>query len=190
MKKGKFTILIILLLAMIGLTSGLIAAWLTDTKTTPPTTFTVGDVKYTWNGTTVSDGTPIVPGQNLIVDLFHLTNESTIDSELRVKIIANYTLEGETESHDALHLFKDLSLMSGWVYKDEFWYYEPEGISTIAPTVTTVNVIDTLILDGSQVGNTYSKAAFTIQFIFEAKQKDYVTWEELGNARIDFSTGI
>ena len=49
MKKGKFTILIILLLAMIGLTSGFIAAWLTDTKTTPQTTFTVGDVEFTWN---------------------------------------------------------------------------------------------------------------------------------------------
>lgn len=187
MKKGKFTILIILLLAMIGLTSGFIAAWLTDTKTTPQTTFTVGDVEFTWNGATIPTTAPIVPGQNLIATPYYLANTSTVDSELRVQIIATYTLAGETESEDAIHLFSNLSLMSGWNYDsdDLKWYYS----STIAPTDTTVNVIDKLILDGWQVGNSFSKAELKIQFVFEAKQKDYVTWEELGTAGFNFTTG-
>lgn len=77
--------------------------------------------------------------------------------------------------------------MSGWNYDsdDLKWYYS----STIAPTDTTVNVIDTLILDGWQVGNSFSKAELKIQFVFEAKQKDYVTWEKLGTAGFNFTTG-
>ncbi|HEY8395364.1 MAG TPA: hypothetical protein VIK96_01145 [Bacilli bacterium] len=187
MKKGRVVILIVLLFAMIAVTSTLIAAWLTDKKSTSSTTFTVGDVEFTWNGAMIPTTNPIVPGQNLIQTPFYLANTSTVTSQLRVQILATYKLEGSSESVDAIPLFKDLSLMTGWTLsEDGKWYHDAD----IATTDTTIDVIDTLVLDGSKVGNTFSKASFTVQFVFEAKQKEYVTWEELGTAVIDFSTGI
>lgn len=187
MKKSKVIILSVLLFAMLALTSKLIAAWLTDTKSTSSTTFTVGDVKFSWNGATISADAPIVPGQNLIGSKFYLANASTVDAELRVEIIAAYTLAGSSDEVDALELFKDLSLMDGWeLNSDGKWYYD----ATITPDDEMIDVIDTLVLDGLKVGNLFANASFTVQFVFEAKQKDFVTWEELGEAKINFGTGL
>lgn len=188
MKKSKVIILSVLLFAMLALTSKLIAAWLTDTKSTSSTTFTVGDVKFSWNGATISADAPIVPGQNLIGSKFYLANASTVDAELRVEIIAAYTLAGSSDEVDALELFKDLSLMDGWELNSEDgkWYYD----ATITPDDETIDVIDTLVLDGLKVGNLFANASFTVQFVFEAKQKDFVTWEKLGEPEINFETGL
>ena len=79
MKKSKVIILSVLLFAMLALTSTLIAAWLTDTKSTSSTTFTVGDVKLPERRDDFR-GCPIVPGQNLIGSKFYLANASTVDA--------------------------------------------------------------------------------------------------------------
>lgn len=191
MKKGKIIILSVLLLALVALTSTLIAAWLTDTKTTPPTEFTVGDVKFQWVSPTWATG-PIVPGQDLIPDSgtpdmnrLYLTNTSTVKTQLRVKVTAIVTLSGQSTGTDAIDLLYNFSLMDGWTFNqsENTWYYN----SVINPQ-TSVDVINTLVLDGAKVGNTYSQATLKVSFLFEAKQAEYVTWEQLG--QIDFETGL
>ncbi|MDD4000563.1 MAG: hypothetical protein PHX62_06700 [Bacilli bacterium] len=193
MKKRRIIILIVLLLAMAGITSAFISAWLTDTDTTGPTTFTVGDVEYTWVPGTLAES-PIVPGQDLITGTYSLTNTSNVNSELRVKIYATYTLDGTETAEDALDLFETISLMTGWTLNetDGKWYYTVTGDNptTITPSITSINVIDELVLDGAKVGNLYTKATFAFTFEFEAKQKDYVEWEDLGVANFDFGEGI
>ncbi len=173
-------------MALVGITSALISAWLTDTKSTPSTTFTVGDVEFEWSGSTITTDSIIVPGDNLIAETFSLLNSSNIDTEIRVEIITTYTLEGSQEAIAANDLFEPITLEAGWTRNGNLWTYD----STILPTTTSVEVISTLMLNGSLVGNSYTGAEFKVIFKFEAKQKANVTWEELGTAEIDFGSGI
>ena len=139
MKKSKVIILSVLLFAMLALTSKLIAAWLTDTKSTSSTTFTVGDVKFSWNGATISADAPIVRAE-LDRKQVLSCNASTVDAELRVEIIAAYTLAGSNDEVSARAL-QGLSLMDGWELNSEDgkWYYD----ATITPDDEAIDVIDT-----------------------------------------------
>lgn len=185
MKSKKIWILIIGLAISVGLITGGILAWLTDTKTTPQQTFTVGEVTYEWTaGNFVSS--PVVPGQNIIATPYKLTNTSNIESELRVAISITYG-----EDNDATDLVV-YTLDSNWVLEtDGFYYYqagEPvDGKYPVAPQ-TDVDVITGLMLDGALVGNTFSNVEFTVSMTFHAKQANYVTWAQLGS--INFSTGL
>lgn len=193
--KNKKTIIILFLslIILVALTTATIAAWLTDSKTTPDITFTVGEVKYTWSGSTVSS--PVVPGQELISTPYTLTNDSNVATELRVKVeVTSSTLSG-----NAQHLC-NLGMKSGWVLEatDGLWYYrgtdtvfeETSQKYKIPTTVSTITVVESLKLDGSKVGNTHKNDTITVMFTFEAKQNDYVTWDQLGTAQIDFTTGL
>lgn len=194
MKKGNKIILLGgLLLILVGLTISFMVAWLTDTKETEETTFTVGKVELTWSGEMINS--PVVPGQNLVNTSYTLTNSSNVKTELRVKITITSSLL-ETDATD----YVILTLGEGWVKNNDYWYYQ--GLDTeeiiedevtkykIAPTITSIEVVKSIILDGTKVGNTFSETTFNVQLMFEAKQSDYVTWEQLGTANIDFSKGI
>ncbi|MDD3192054.1 MAG: hypothetical protein PHP41_04820, partial [Bacilli bacterium] len=141
---------------------------------------------------TIADTTKIVPGQNLIATSYTLTNGSNIETELRVKI----TMTSSYLAGDASSII-DLTMGTGWVQSGDYWYLqgspavEASGKYSIPATATTpITVVTSIILDGSLVGNVYSTTTITINFLFEAKQTDYVTWAELGSANIDFSTGL
>lgn len=189
MNKKRIWILLMALAVTLGLITGGVLAWLTDTKTTPEKTFTVGDVTYIWTeGVITSDN--VVPGQNLITTAFNLMNTSNVESELRLLIHITY-LEGAIPT-DASNLV-EYTLASGWVLEttDGYYYYRPgvevDGKYPIAPA-TKVDVLSELSLDGSLVGNSFSGKVFTIKIIFEAKQANYVTWAQLGT--INFETGL
>lgn len=201
MKKIKKSVylVIIMLLGVVGLTAYAVTAWLTDTDTTGPSTFTVGDVEYSWSGELVTS-THVVPGQELVdvndadtdeEGIFQLTNASNVASELRVKITAvtNYP----AADTDALGLLT-LVLGSNWALNSDGYYYyivtgSPDN-PIIAAGAQVLPVLISLKLDGSKVGNDYTGATFTLTLMFEAKQAAYVTWEQLGTANIDFSTGL
>ena len=51
-----------------------------------------------------------------------------------------------------------------------------------------LSVLTSLKLDGSKVGNDFRLLNLTIEMVFEAKQSDYVTWQQLGT--IHFSTEL
>jgi hypothetical protein len=192
MKIKKIYILILGLIIAVGALTGSILAWLTDTGTTADKTFTVGDVTYTWTPGTLVDN-PVVPGQNIIATLspYQLTNSSTVDSEIRMRITITYD-EGTAPSADHAVDATDLvifTLGTGWVYDTDAYYYT-KGTAVPATNTTPFNVLTGLVLDGAQVGNDFSGIVFTMSLVFEAKQADYVTWAELGTANIDFGTGL
>ena len=83
MKIKKIWLLIMGLAVSVGLVTGGILAWLTSTgATTPEQTFTVGDVTMNWTAGSFVTG-PVVPGQNVIANPYHLTNTSNVTSELK-----------------------------------------------------------------------------------------------------------
>ncbi|MCK9536711.1 MAG: hypothetical protein M0R05_03910 [Bacilli bacterium] len=195
MKNKKLIIVLsILLLAIIGLMTNLIVAWLTDTAKTGPTDFTLGQVSFAWSGAITTE--LVVPGENIVTSEYKLTNSSTIPTELRVKIDINSAyLAGDGSEYVVL------AISDGWVLdNDDYYYYR--GIDTVsegeAPdikykiptTVTTISVLTEVILDGAKVGNVFGGTEFTITFTFEAKQNDFVDWATLGTSNIDFSTGL
>ncbi|MFA7131533.1 MAG: hypothetical protein WC167_06880, partial [Bacilli bacterium] len=51
-----------------------------------------------------------------------------------------------------------------------------------------LSVLTSLKLDGSKVGNDFRLLELTIEMVFEAKQSDFVTWQQLGT--INFTTGL
>ncbi|MFA5692196.1 MAG: hypothetical protein WC907_01155 [Acholeplasmataceae bacterium] len=187
MKNKKLYLLILGIVILLGVATGGIIAWLTDTDTTNSKTFTVGEVSYVWTEGTLEDDF-IVPGQEIIETSYKLKNTSNVSSELRVKITITY---GDPEV-DAIDLFDNFALANDWDKDGDYYYYKPNGNEKIEPeeTPTDFDVLDSLILDGSKVGNDFRNVEFTITLKFEAKQAEFVTWEQLGTANIDFGTGL
>ena len=210
MKNRKIIFLSLGLLLIVTTLVISISAWLTDTDEIDGSTFTVGDVSYTLNGNFIPSAI-VVPGQPLLAEEFTLTNNSTVSSELR--ILVDYTFRKEDANNPGTWI--DVEVSSGlngllsisetpqesggfslhidWKENLEgqpagYWYYSPSSGTEIPAESQNIPILSNLMLDGSKVGNTYSKHRLYIKFTFQAKQKEYVTWENLGS--IDFSTGL
>lgn len=160
-----------------------------DTEKTPKITLKSGKVVYSLKGSTGSGY--VVPGQNLIDEAFTLTNESTIDSQLRFKILI--VLNNETLELTDERIINDIEASIGSDFElistDGYYYFGGiEGVVSKTKT-TPITIVSEVILDGAFVKNEYADKNVKISFVFEAKQADHVTWEVLGTEDIDFSTG-
>lgn len=216
MKNKKIILLGFGLLLVVTTLVVSIAAWLTDVDETPNTTFTIGNVEYSIVGDFIADGI-IVPGQQLITTtevsqgvnevVIKLTNKSTVNSKIRLRIEVKVDDEAITTLAGLSSIFTTgnpgggFALPTDWkqnLVEELTWYYGAavSGVDAndlgaiILPSTKVIPVLNSLKLDGSKVGNDYAKKGLTIKFIFEAKQADYVTWEQLATASINFSTGI
>lgn len=184
--KKKVALLSVILLGIVALSVVMIRAWLTDSNTTGPINMTVGKVKFTFEGELVETGENewIVPGQNLVKKAFQLTNESNIGTELRCKIDIKYDNDIDGKSL----IICDLD-DNKWILDGEYYYFRDVNIADslsqtgkyiIPKGNQVIPIFSSIVLDGSLVDNTFSGKVFTMTIIFEAKQSDYVTWEELG----------
>lgn len=216
MKNKKILLLFLLLIGFMVYTTSMISAWLTDTKETGPLTMTVGDIEYTWAGD-LTEEVPIVPGQELVEagNAFRLINESTIESEIRVLMsiqvkkqdvsevytdwLDAYSIDASNPVGSAAKLFivfgsnwaKETNATTRVLGETTYNVHEYRYSQTVeALDDTPIDFITSMMLNGWTVGNEYENASFKITLIFEAKQKDYVTWTELGTQSIDFSTGL
>jgi hypothetical protein len=189
---------LIVLAALVLITTYTISAWLTDTKTTGKTTFTIGQVVYTWSGSLkeFDENEHIVPGQELVDEPFALTNASTVSSELRFKFTS--TINADPVITDAREYLLT-AFDEDWYYNtsDDYYYYRGDISPVTEDEVEKykipandqeLSVLTSLKLDGSKVGNDFRLLNLTIEMVFEAKQSDYVTWQQLGT--IHFSTGL
>ena len=122
--KKMIGLFLIVLAALVLITTYTISAWLTDTETTGETTFTIGKVVYTWSGSLieVEENEHIVPGQELVDDPFALTNASTVSSELRFKFTS--TINAVPEITDAREYLLT-AFDEDWYYNesDDYYYY-------------------------------------------------------------------
>ncbi len=196
--KKMIGLFLIVLAALVLITTYTISAWLTDTKTTGKTTFTIGQVVYTWSGSLkeFDENEHIVPGQELVDEPFALTNDSTVSSELRFKFTS--TINADPEITDAREYLLT-AFDEDWYYNasDDYYYYRGDITPVTEDEVEKykisadnqeLSVLTSLKLDGSKVGNEFRLLNLTIEMVFEAKQSDYVTWQQLGT--INFSTGL
>lgn len=185
MNKKKLIILIFGLVLALGLTTTGILAWLTDTKTTTDVTFKVGEVKYIWQQGATKQ-TPVVPGENVITTPFGLSNESTVKSELRM-VISIKDSNNVDVSDEVI-----LTLSTGWILDNGYYYYRvgeaQDGKYPILVETTNISVLTGMALNGAVVGNDHVNKVYTVSISFQAKQADYVTWENLGS--INFTTGL
>lgn len=200
MKNKKIIFLSLGLLLIVTTLVISIAAWLTDTdQAGNDTTFTVGKVEYKFTGAFNNDSNPIVPGAELVDTPFGLTNSSTVSSEIRVtiKVESKKYDEVEYKEENPVYIFPIANLddlfAANWNYNynDGYWYYEygsPNPNSVLPPNTHPTTLLTSLKLDGSYIGNSYQNALIKITFTFQAKQADYVTWEDLGS--VDFTLGI
>ena len=183
--------LIVFLFAI--LTIGITYGWFADVIDLGSGTVSVGDIRYTKSGEFISSNQIIQPGMELIDTPITLTNESSITSQMRVKIeYTKVTRPVDTlviETVDYANSASDhLSVTFGstFVYDNGYWYYN--GLTSSIPADSgTIDVISSLYYDGNLVGNDYSGITCNISIVIEVKQNDNVSWSELTS--YDFSTG-
>ena len=196
----------VLLVALFALIGGASYAWLTSTGTEDLNTYTVGEVKFKITATETTG--LVVPGQPLFSNV-SITNTSSVTSHLRVSFSvsakdANVNSLNWSIGSDAANdeILIDATAVSGWekqreTRKDdsnndiivELFYYGTKAAPTniAANGAVTLN-FSGLKLNGNLVGNDHSGATVIVTVNFEAKQAEYVTWEQL--ASINFSKGI
>lgn len=161
-------------------------AWLVDSKTTDQIILRSGKVEYILAGDTAKG--LVVPGQNLITTKYTITNNSTVDSQLRIKLTIK--LGDDELALDDEKIFTTIGLGSDFTLReDKFYYYQDvEGV-LLTTYKTPINIIETLILDGVYVQNEYSGQTVKLIITIQAKQADFVDWQTLIDEEINFQTG-
>ncbi|MCF7932635.1 MAG: hypothetical protein K9K93_05660 [Acholeplasmataceae bacterium] len=184
MRLRRIFFILILVLALGAVTYALIF----DQQTTEPVILTAGSVEFEWLGIMTSD-TPVVPGQELIETTFALSNLSTIATELRIMLSVSSSLLGPIVFDDIF----ETTFGTGWVLEtDGYLYYRgviadqiSEPGKYLIPTGSpALDVLSSLVLDGTVVRNNQSGETITITFTFEAKQGGYVEWVGLGSSSL------
>lgn len=207
MKKNKKVLVLgsLILVMVVALTFVVsrIGAWLTDTDTTGDVTLQVGQVVYNASGLddfVDSDNAPFVPGQNLVEgNALQLVNASTVLSELRFSYTITYVKADSTAGNAITeNLFSTTTWATGWAAgtggvddPTGYFYLSVDNNQQIATTYNTpIRIIEALVLNGHTVGNDFANAIFTINFVFQAKQAEHLTWEDAGTFSVVFGTGL
>lgn len=182
----------LLLVAIFGVIGGATYAWLTDTGSSDEIHYKVGNVDYTIAVTQPTNNL-VVPG-DILTPAFEIKNASTVKTNLRVRIVV--------ESNPTLTVGTQLTvgLNDSWVKIEEtkndvtvvnYYYGGKTGDTSViaavaenAEPVTITSPIKELKIDGPTVNNNYSGTTITIQIIFEAKQADNVTWDEIATFEV------
>ena len=166
-------------------------AYYFDLEATEPIEFVVGEVSFLYQGDLKEN--LVVPGENLATTPVSLSNQSSISTELRMKIEVTSSVLGLMSIDDIF--IHDLN--TAWVLDvDGYYYYRgPEtdtsevGKYKILTTTTSIQVITAIELDGYVIRNEHDGQTITVKFTFQAKQADYVNWATLGSQNYDFTTG-
>ena len=144
--KGNKKILILLIAFLLTATTLITStfAWITSLNRSGNIIFVTGEVKYVLTGS-LEEYNLIIPETPLIEDdIYVLTNHSSIDSELRIKILYQFS-EDEEIDENAWLIFDEKSIgdsptnkLAGklnsegtFSYSDGFWYYSKDNNSTI-----------------------------------------------------------
>lgn len=205
MKRRIIIALCSIMLVLCSISVGFTVAWLTFSTTSNEVTYTVGKVKYKVDLTTAENESNklIVPGQSIFSAL-KITNESDVDSNLRVRfeitvkdtsnqdvdwtvgtdldtnqiILANTVVDGGNTSEEVVEL-------TNWITKTgeaNVLYYQVDesGDEIITPETTSISTaFSNVYLNGSLVKNAASGYSVKLKVAIEAKQADYVEWDQI-----------
>jgi hypothetical protein len=182
-------VLIIFSLVTIGVTYG----WFSMLITFPAGQVGLGDLRFEPTGAFQENSLILVPSEDLVDTPFTLTNNSTITSQLRIKI----TYTKITSVNDVLTIqsinysgaeFEHINVVMNplFEYVDGYWYYN--GVSYVLPINSgVIDILSSLSYNGAYAGIDYSGQAVNVTLKIEIKQADNVTWEELVD--YNFSSG-
>jgi hypothetical protein len=195
MFSASITMFLLSLVIMIGLTFG----WFAKAVVVPKGELSSGDLTYVLAGELVNGEIIIVPGLELVVEEFTLTNTSSIDSQLRMKIsYLAYVRVGTDVVEQELHYQGDTSdflyieLGPNFVKSGDYWYYNEDSLLEGPLFVIEENsglmvLFTSIIYDGTLTGIDFASKEIYILITIEVKQANNVTWSELVN--INFQTG-
>lgn len=166
---------IIATLALIISMSFFVYALLTVTEETPDLNYQVGEFKIGVTGE-FHQGL-IVPGVNIVKTPFIITNNSTIDIEIRVKL----TIKLHDEDFSS---FEDINGNPGFDLSLSN-LNEVDGFYYINNPQSEITLFTKMILDGKEVQSAKSGQNFKVSLIIHAKQEKHAGWVELGNKLIN-----
>ena len=177
-------------------------AWFTDAVSFQKT-YEIGDIRFLFSGSLLSTTSEeiVVPGQDLITSQsLYLTNQSKIDTNLRIQIHFSYVdqISGEVISEiytgditNNLNNFLLIELGNNWLFDENddcFHYFHDDYFIIPASTDEegfSFDLINSITLDGEKIDNSLSGATFYIQIIFQAKQMQFVNWQTIGVEEIE-----
>lgn len=157
---------------------------------------TSGNINYLFEGSLVEEQeeTTIIPGVELVETPFTIENFSNIDTQIRIKIECSYYDENnvfvEDELFDATdaNAIIDITFDEEWISEtDGYFYYK--GTDFVVQTADSDNtekipVINSLKFDSYETTIYNSGKTCSVNIVFETKQADYVTWNQLAVVEI------
>lgn len=194
MKSLKSKILLLILFIFLLVSAGTaVFAYFNNIARTDSVVFSSGKVRFVWQGSFLEHDL-VVPSLELVDQEapLQLQNDSTIPTELRLRIVGVSSLIGD---QDIEYLF-DVVLDDGWVLEGSYYYYqgdETDSISEPGKFIIPVDqgsiipVISSLQVDGYNVKNEHSGETISILLYFQAKQSQHVDWTTLGSLQFTFS---
>ena len=200
-KKGKLiAIFLTFLLTAIAFATASYA-WIIRSHNSGNIIFVTGEVKYELVGDLIEEDLKI-PKQELVEKKFELTNNSTIETELRIEIKYQFSTDGTIDASKWILFDGDsvnetnnnTSLVIGvlssdtdfvWNYNtvdtaNYYWYLSYNGSETIPAETLQIPVMENLYINGNASGNENATKHLIVHITFQAKQQKYVGWDELG----------
>lgn len=180
MNKKRLIKSLILLIVAFSLTIGVTYAWISYSEREDAGIVSVGDITYQINGGFISETEIIYPSKDLVTPNIIISNQSTIETQIRLKI--NYTLIDDTSTSNKIYkndANDDLSVVFGssYVLDGDYWYYQ--STSYMIDAGANVPVINAMYYDGQTSSNEYANENINIEIILQVKQADNVSWLDL-----------
>lgn len=184
MKKKTLLLVITTVLLILTCAVGITYAWLTFNKEAT-IKYKVGSIDYV-----ITEVDPqnkvLVPGESL--SNFKIVNKSTFATDFRVTITIESTVTKDTvtdlkwtmgtsaETNQIL-----IELTEGFTQeKDGFIYYDNVPAGADGAGTEIAGIFQSIKINPELVGNDAMGADITITYNFEAKQHDYMTWDQMG----------
>lgn len=177
MKTKTKTILIITSIIITLSLISLVFALLLDTVKKEEIIYELGNIKLVVNGSLKENY--LYPGENIVSEPFIITNQSTVNIELRIKLIF-YLNDVETDisslvEEDGFDFDETL-----FVFEDGYYYHQ-----MITPDDEEITIFTNLTFDGYIVKNEYNDQVLKIKLVVQAKQDRNVEWHNLGEKFIN-----
>ncbi len=161
--------------------------------------FESGEIAYGYEGAFIPSDEVFVPSENLLRQTIRVNNQSSIETNLRMKI--SYTRIYVDVSEQVITetvVYKDLSSDPIDPVNDDHIninfatavnrvgdYYLVNN--AFSPNSGLQSLILSIAYDGDYVNNQYASQIIQLSIVIDVRQSDEVTWSEL--MTIDFETG-
>lgn len=188
MKNLKIAKGFIIIILSITISVGTIYAWINHSVDLPPGNLSAGEIEFSVSGSFIDSTTPFYPGIELINEAIIITDESTINNQIRVmitytKVVENNVIENYYKGELLEHIVVNFN--TSFVYgNDNYWYY-PDKTSPL--DLKILPILDSIYYDANLVSNQYANQPIVVNVVIQMKQSDYVSWSEL--ATYNFVTG-